>query len=513
MKSKKLARIASIALFTLLAVEARLAAQNNRDEKPKHHHYKLIDIGTFGGPASFINSPANAFPAMNDRGMTVGGSASPVHTSSTSDFFVCGGLEGVVPNVIHAFRLKNGAVADLGALPPMKRNCSNAGSINAAGEVAGASEIATIDPLFGVKEFRAVLWKNGKAINLKTLGGDESFAYGINDRGQVAGFALSAIPDPLSIFDFLIFGSSNGTQTRAFLWDKKNKMKDLGTLGGNDAWAEFINQHGQVAGFSYTSSTPNPGTELPPTHPFLWEKGKMRDLGTLGGTSAGSVLLNMLGGLNNHGEVVGGSNLSGDLTFHPFFWKKGKHMKDLGTLGCDCGTATAINDADQVVGRADVSGPCGGLANALLGRPSAEMTDLEAPDGAANSHGNVIHSNGQAPGQTTSHAFLWKPGMKKLTDLGTVNGDANSYAWAINKSSQVVGLSATESAGIYQAFLWENGGPMVDLNTLIPPNSSLYLNLAFAINNRGEIAGIGTPHKCFGGFPLCGHAFLLIPCD
>jgi probable HAF family extracellular repeat protein len=104
--------------------------------------------------------------------------------------------------------------------------------------------------------------------------------------------------------------------------------------------------------------------------------------------------------------------------------------------------------------------------------------------------------------------------MKKLMDLGTVNGNTNSYAASINKRGQVVGLSATELSGIYQAFLWEDSGPMVDLNTLIPPNSALSLNQAYAINDAGEIAGIGTPPSCInGGFPVCGHAFILIPCD
>ena len=74
--------------------------------------------------------------------------------------------------------------------------------------------------------------------------------------------------------------------------------------------------------------------------------------------------------------------------------------------------------------------------------------------------------------------------------------------------------NASDCVTLLGAFLWENGGPMVDLNTLIPPNSSLLLTNAIDINNHGEIAGMGVPAGCD---PVhqdsCEHAYLLIPCD
>jgi hypothetical protein len=58
-----------------------------------------------------------------------------------------------------------------------------------------------------------------------------------------------------------------------------------------------------------------------------------------------------------------------------------------------------------------------------------------------------------------------------------------------------------------RAFLWENGGPMVDLNALVPSGSGLRLDDAVDINSRGEIVGIGVLANGDA------HAVLLIPCD
>ena len=447
----------SILLTSLLVGSAGLLAQENAHRH--HQRYKLIDVGTFGGPQGYVNTEGNGGPYLNHSGMIVGNTQTATPLPANTDPFIC--YPG--PNVNHAFVARGHRTMDLGALEPSEDNCSDALGINDDGEIAGQSSTREFDALLGVNQMRAVVWKNGKIKDLGTFGGNESGAASINNRGEVTGFALNDVPDPYSILGYFFLGSPNSTQTRAFVW-KDGVMRDIGTLGGNDAQAfpGFINDRGQVSGISYTNTTPNATTGLPTIDPFLWDGHKMIDVGTLGGHGG------FAAALNNRGEEVGNSNTAGDTGTHPFFWSHGV-MTDLGTFGGNFGDGNDLNDNGEVVG------------------------------------------DGYFPGDQVRHAFLWSHGYKK--DLGVLPGDKCSTASAINPRGQVVGLSGMCGFGV-RAFIRERG-EMANLNDLVFPKSDVILVEPTVISDDGKIGVNGLPPGCDNG-DACGHPYLLIPdgdCD
>jgi len=109
------------------------------------------------------------------------------------------------------------------------------------------------------------------------------------------------------------------------------------------------------------------------------------------------------------------------------------------------------------------------------------------------------------PGDVLYHATLWSLG--KAIDLGTVGQDVCSEAWGMNDLRQIVGFSSFSCSGEQsgRAFLWQHGGPMVDLNALVENPSNLYLYLGSYIDDFGEIVAQGVlPNGDI-------HAALLVP--
>src|ERR1700730_3426134 len=214
MKSRFLMCLAAVTVFAALAMPIRLAGQGESKHNNKHHHYQGIDMGTFGGPASFFAETrefVSATGELSKAGVVVGGSATSIPTTATSNPLLCGGIAGGIPDVFHIFEWQSGVVSDLGALAGAT-NCSAAGGINSKRVVVGASENGEIDPQTGFNQSRAVRWVNVEISDLGSFGGNQNGASGINNRGQIVGFSLNATADPYSVFDFLLLRSfaSNG---------------------------------------------------------------------------------------------------------------------------------------------------------------------------------------------------------------------------------------------------------------------------------------------------------------
>lgn len=133
--------------------------------------------------------------------------------------------------------------------------------------------------------------------DLGSLGGTLAFGEGVNDRGDVIG--ISTLADNIA-------GQNGQLIFHPFIW-RKGCIRDLGTLGGDNGDVSWINDSGQVVGVADL-----PGSK---THDaFLWEQGKMVDLGNLGQTSRASAI-------NSKGQVVGGS-LTNDGTVHAFLCRR-----------------------------------------------------------------------------------------------------------------------------------------------------------------------------------------------
>jgi probable HAF family extracellular repeat protein len=339
--------------------------------------------------------------------------------------------------------------------------------------------------------------------------------YTIIDLGTLGGTFSAG--DSINNKDWVVGGATlpGDTALHAFLW-RKGLMRDLGTLGGPNSTALFpLNERGEITGFSDTS-TPEPlgedfcgfGTNLI-CLPFLWQHGVMTPLPTLGGNNGQAFEI------NDRGQVVGvAENTTPDptcvpppvLQFEPVLWDKGE-IHELPTFpGDPDGLALAINDQGQAVGQ---SGNCSTFGVHALLWQNGTVTDLGNLGGTHNNGPQDINNQGQVvgfsslPGDTTAHAFLWQNGV--MTDLGTLPGDFSSFAAAINSKGQVVGFSCQGFGEDCRAFLWQSGA-MTDLNTLIPAGSPLFLLSAFSNNSRGEIVG-----EAFQ--PSTGevHAYLAIP--
>ena len=444
--------------------------------------YSVTDLGTFGGPDTQVQNGAGIRQRgeINNAGFVAGAAQTP-----QTDPLSPSNCYNNFCRVEHAF-LWDGKLRDLGALPG---NSSQAWWVSGNGRwVIGVIANGKVVPVSNFLVNYATVWHIGPGSKVKmhvlgAFGGAlGSSAAAVNNSGQVVGNAHNKIPFHVSTSCGPPPPCDLGTEARPFLW-QKGKMINLGTLHhGPDAWAGFINNKGQVAGASFTNRVIHKATGMPTQLPFIWQKGKMTSLGSLGGTSGYPT------DMNDKGQIVGQSDLKGDQSFHAFIWKASAGTRGLPTLGGDSASVAEVNENGVVAGWANDTQACPGCTLPYPGLPTSQAF----------------------------HAVMWRGG--KVTDLGALPGDLTSFATGINLRGQIIGVSRVSSGPPSHPFLWQEGR-MTNLNTLVQNGDPhLLLKIPEAIDNRGDIVveglipvGDGSCTSTGESTGYCQHTFLLQP--
>jgi len=198
---------------------------------------------------------------------------------------------------------------------------------------------------------------------------------------------------------------------------------DFGT--GRLAWANLINDSGQIAGYG---SFPVGTTSQ--THAFLATNGVAVDLGALQGA-----LFSNVNALNNQGDVVGEAYTTG-VGYRAVLWRRGSII-ELGVL-----------------------------------------------PGQTSSYANAINDQGRIAGSSGGHLFTWENGV--MTDLGTYMAGAVLTPKAINKNGDIVGTISSNLQGtaIASSFVWSNG-VFIDIGPVV--QNSIGCS-AVDMNDAGQIA-------------------------
>ena len=306
----------------------------------------ITNLLTLGGPRSTV-----PWPGLNNDGMIVGIS----HTSEVDpldESWSCeeaGFLPGAATNLIcRGFVWENDVMREL---PTLGGNHSFAAGVNNRGLVVGWAETPVHDPTCSplsaqVLQFRAVIWdpKDGstgkvKARALRPFANDSaSAATAINDEGVAVG--ISGDCDQ---------AVGRFSARHAVRWDKNGKASEIPNLGGA-AWHTpmDINAQGDVVGFSNPAGGADPGAFA--AQAFLWTVGADTaiNLGTLGDD-----VLSQAFAINSRGQVVGVS-FGGSSGARAFLWQDGvlMNLNDLVNIAPDVlQSAQDINEAGQITGR------------------------------------------------------------------------------------------------------------------------------------------------------------------
>lgn len=297
------------------------------------HKQQIKDLGTLGGQDSI------AF-GVNEWGRAAGESETSEPDPNSEDF--CGFKALGLPsfgNTCLAFVWQHGMMTPL---PTLGGPNAAGNQINNRGEVAGIAETMTRDtncPSSGPQklEFKPVVWRNGQVEELPTASGDrDGVALGINEHAQVVGgsgsctvfnqnFQIYLQPSHALLwengrvidlknlggkFGNLAFGINNQGQvvgnsdlpgdtiSHAFLWSKETGMQDLRPFHHDiNSGALGLNDRGEVVGTSLDANFNLRAT--------LWQNRVPVDLNALVIDNDSGLYLQLAESINSRGEIVG----------------------------------------------------------------------------------------------------------------------------------------------------------------------------------------------------------------
>jgi probable HAF family extracellular repeat protein len=378
----------------------------------------------------------------------------------------CAGHDGTLPTASTALDTGVASAQDARTvsykvvlLPTLGGTGAGGSSINNRGWVGGVSSLSASGSQ------HATLWRNRLPTDLGTLGGENSAVEWPvkNDRGLVSGISETDTTDPLgeqwSCGNFI---PSDGHTCLGFAW-KDNHMTPLPTLGGNNGYAAGANERGQIVGWA--ENTTHDPTCVAPYHVLqfeavIWQpdaKRTPRQLRPFGNDPDSAATA-----INDNGETVGISGICDQQVGrfsarHALLWRHGV-PKNLGSLGgIAWNTPTAINESGAVVGFSDLRGDRSGKPkfHAFYWTQAGGMVDIGTLPGDRYSEALGINDNGDvvgvsyAPNFASSRAFIWRSG-RRITDLnrsiekGTT---ALAYANDINDDGWITGGACVTGSG------------------------------------------------------------------
>ena len=298
--------------------------------------------------------------------------------------------------------------------------------INDAGIVVGYTE--HIYPLGS--QFTSWQWVNGAAFDIPTLGGINSFVYGLNNSQEVCGL-VDWGQDPSGSWEAGLF------PVQSDLW-LDTPTNQLSGIWGSFGRPSDVNDAGVIVGVAASADVSGMVHEF---HGVIWDHGTVTELPTLGGDySAAS-------DINNVGQVAVSAKDAGGM-IRAAIWENGVY-RQLPDFGYGAGLR-AINDNGVAVGFAI---DANGYSRAAMW-DHVGIHDLGTLGGGLESWANDINTDGIIVGQsgwtsgggTGSHAFVIEHGvMHDLNNLptGTHNFAVMTNAPAINSAGQIVGFGET----------------------------------------------------------------------